>query len=757
MVPDNNNNKRDPNKNGNNNKSNENTPPRKKLRLRVLEARKRDVGRSIIRLDSDTMEELGLSTGDIVEIEGRKKSAAIAWPSYPQDQGLGIVRIDARLRKNAEINIDEEVTISKADAKDAKVVVLTPYQVKIKSNPKFESFVKRKLLSYPVTKDDLIYINIAISREIAFKVTSIKPNAICIIKGSTQLHISESTHEEIPEGISYITYENVGGLDHEIQRIREMVELPLKHPELFKRLGIEPPKGVLLRGPPGCGKTLLAKAVANESEAHFISINGPEIMSKFYGESEKKLRSLFKEAEEKAPTIIFIDEIDAIAPKRETVTGEVERRVVAQMLALMDGLQSRGRVMIIGATNRPNALDPALRRPGRFDREIEIKVPNEKGRLEILQIHTRNMPLASDVNLEEFAKQTHGYVGADLASLCRESAMAALRRYLPEINLDEEEIPIEVLEKIEIRKNDFEIAKKEIIPSGIREVFIELPDVHWEDVGGLEDVKKDLIEAVEWPIKNPDAFKRMGVKPRRGVLLYGPPGCGKTLLARAVATESEANFISLKGPEVLSKWVGESEKAIREIFRKAKSASPCIIFIDEIDSIAFPRGTSAADSHVSDRVLSQLLTELDGLEASEDIVFIGATNLPHMIDLALLRPGRIDRLCYVRAPNDKDKKEIFKIFTRNMPLDQDVDIDKLVDLVVDYTGADIESLCREAAIMALRENIRADKVKMNHFIKAAKKIIPSVSKDVVESYEKFEQKIHERKRFKYKGTSDMVV
>ncbi|MBD3351216.1 MAG: CDC48 family AAA ATPase [Candidatus Lokiarchaeota archaeon] len=726
-------------------KNNEN----KELKLTVQEARKRDIGRSIIRLDAETMNDLGVSTGDIIEIIGNGSSAAIAWPSYPQDQGLGIARIDARLRKNVDVGIDETIVIKKAESQIAKKVALTPYQVKIKTNSRFESFVKRKLLSYPVTKDDLIYLSIGISREIIFKVSSLRPKGICVIRQSTELSISESLKDEPPQGIPYITYENIGGLDHEIQKIREMVELPLKHPELFQRLGIEPPKGVLLRGPPGCGKTLLAKAVANESKAHFISINGPEIMSKFYGESEKKLRSKFKEAEEKAPTIIFIDEIDAIAPKRENVTGEVERRVVAQLLGLMDGLETRGDVVIIGATNRPNAVDPALRRPGRFDREIEIKVPNQQGRLEIMQIHTRNMPIENaDKILKEFSKATHGYVGADIASLCRESAMVALRRYLPQLNLDDEEISFEDLQKLEITRKDFIQAKKEIVPSGIREVFIEIPDVHWDDVGGLDSVKQDLKQAVEWPIKSPEAFKRMGVAPRRGVLLYGPPGCGKTLLARAVATESEANFISIKGPEVLSKWVGESEKAIREIFRKAKMASPCIIFIDEIDSIASSRLEGAQDSSgVTKRVLSQLLTELDGLEGTSDIVFIAATNAPNLIDLALMRPGRLDRFCYVPAPNEKDKMEIFKIFTKDMPLSKDVDLKELIKFSDNYSGADIESLCREAAFEALwRTNMKAKVVKIKDFMIAKDKIRPTCTQDIIKFYEEFEKQVYQRKK-----------
>jgi len=741
--------------------STEGTPKKKstksaknqQLKLKVQEARKRDVGRSIIRLDSDSMKTLSVNTGEIIEIKGKERTtAAIAWPSYPQDQGLGIIRIDSRVRRNSNVKIDDFVKVTKVKEVTSKSVVLAPISLKITPNVRFESFVKRKLLNFPISKGDLIYINIGMTKEIVFRAISIKPAGISIIKQTTQLSINESTSEEIPTGVAYITYEDIGGLDNEIQLVREMVELPLKHPELFTRLGIDPPKGVLLRGPPGCGKTLLAKAVANESRAHFISINGPEIMSKFYGESEKKLRSLFKEAEEKGPSIIFIDEIDAIAPKRENVTGEVERRVVAQLLALMDGLETRGRVVIIGATNRPNAVDPALRRPGRFDRELEIKVPSEKGRLDIIHIHTRKMPLDKDVVLHEVARVTHGFVGADIASLVRETGMYALRRYLPNINLEEDDVDPKILESMFVQKKDFDNAFKEIIPSGIREVFVEIPSVHWNDVGGLEYTKQQLIESVEWPIKNPAAYRRMGVSPPTGVLLYGPPGCGKTLLARAVATESEANFISIKGPELLSKWVGESEKAVREVFRKAKLAAPCIIFFDELDSIAPRRGSTGTDSGVTERVISQLLTELDGLAQSKQIILIAATNRPDIMDPALMRPGRIDRLSYVAPPTAEDREEIFKIFTRNMPLAPNVDIHELAVKSEFFSGADIESLCREAAIRSLREDIRADSISNKHFKKAMDDIYPSASPTVCEFYEKFEENMKSRRIGKHKRT-----
>ncbi|MHA1931572.1 MAG: CDC48 family AAA ATPase [Promethearchaeota archaeon] len=713
--------------------------------LRVQKAKKRDIGRNIIRIDQKTMEKLNIQTGDVIEAIGKKQSAGIAWPSYPQDNGLGIVRVDSRLQKNTGTRIDDTLEIRKVKAEPAQNVVLAPSSVNFRNTPRFESFVKRKLNTYPITLDDFIFISLGISREITFKVISMRPNTVCRINQDTILNISEKVSEDVETGVGYITYEDVGGLDREIQRVREMVELPLRHPSLFKRLGIDPPKGVLLRGPPGCGKTLLAKAVANESEAHFISINGPEVMSKFYGESEKKLRKLFIEAEEKSPSIIFIDEIDAIAPKRETVTGEVERRVVAQLLALMDGLHGRGKVIVIGATNRPNSLDPALRRPGRFDREIEIKVPNEKGRLEVFQIHTRNMPLDKKISLKEFSQITHGYVGADISAVAREAAMAALRRYLPQIDLESEFIDPELLEQIEVTKNDFESALKEVLPSGIREVFVEVPNVTWDQVGGLEELKQKLVEAVEWPLSNPTIFTRMGISPPKGILLYGPPGCGKTLLARAVATESKANFISIKGPELLSKWVGESEKAIREVFRKAKMAAPCIIFFDEFDSIAPSRGRHTSDSGVSEKVLSQFLTELDGLEVMKDILVIAATNRPDILDPALIRPGRIDRILLVPGPEEKARIEILKIFTKKMPLASNVNIEKLSELTEGFSGADIETWCREAAMIALRENIRARKVTAEHFKESRNDLHPTLTKEIIDWYEKFGEKLKRRR------------
>ena len=727
-----------------NDNNNSNGNDNLKVSLRVQEAKKRDIGRNIARIDQETMEKLDIKTGDVIALVGKKESAGIAWPSYPQDSGLGIVRIDSRLKKNIGTNIDETIQIRKIKTHSAQSIVLAPISVKIKSNPRFETFVKRKLSNYPVTIDDFIFISIGISREITFKVISMRPSGICTIKPETSLHISEHITEDEERGADYVTYEDVGGLDREIQRVREMVELPLRHPSLFKRLGIDPPKGVLLRGPPGCGKTLLAKAVANESEAYFISINGPEIMSKFYGESEKKLRKIFIDAEEKSPSIIFIDEIDAIAPKRETVTGEVERRVVAQLLALMDGLHSRGKVIVIGATNRPNSLDSALRRPGRFDREIEIKVPNEKGRREVFQIHTRSMPLDKKISLKEFANVTHGFVGADISAVCREAAMAALRRYLPKIDLDSEIIDPELLEQIEVTKADFEEALKEVMPSGIREVFVEIPNVTWDQIGGLEDLKQKLIESVDWPLSHPKIFERMGITPPRGILLYGPPGCGKTLLARAVATESKANFISIKGPELLSKYVGESEKAIREVFRIAKMAAPCIIFFDEFDSIAPSRGRHTTDSGVSEKVLSQFLTELDGLEVKKDIIVISATNRPDILDPALIRPGRIDRILLVPAPNEDGREKILKIFTKDMPLAANIDLNALNKKLEGFTGADVETLCREAGMIALRENLKARKISAEHFKAATESIYPSITPEISKWYEDFGKKLKSR-------------
>jgi transitional endoplasmic reticulum ATPase len=710
--------------------------------LKVAEAEHRDIGRFIVRIDAMSMEKLGVRTGDIIQIKGKRLTAAIAWPAYQGDKGHEIIRMDGRIRRNAGISLSEKVSVSRANEEPAKNVTLAPTSVPIRPEPRFEEFVKRKLLNCPVTVQDTVFIPI-LGRAIPFKVTSIKPAGTVVVQHSTVLAIAEKPTGDIV-GASAVTYEEIGGLSDAIQRIREMVELPMKHPEIFKRLGIDPPRGLILHGPPGTGKTLLAKAVASESEANFVHINGPEIMSKFYGESEQKLRKLFEEAEENAPSIIFIDELDAIAPKREDVQGEVERRVVAQLLATMDGLKSRGQVIVIGATNRVNALDPALRRPGRFDREIEIGVPDETGRLEVLHIHSREMPLTTEgeetVDLQKLAKITHGFVGADLQALCREAAMKALRRYLPQLNLADDEIPQDVLDQLEVTNGDFVGALKEIQPSAVREVFIEVPNVKWTDIGGLEDVIQELVEVVEWPLKKPEAFRRLGINPPKGVLIYGPPGCGKTLLARAVATESEANFISVKGPELISKWVGESEKAIREIFRKARTASPSIIFFDEVDAIAPARGGGGSgDFHHSERVISQLLTEMDGLESMKDVVVIAATNRPELIDKALLRTGRFDRFVNVDAPDAKSRKAIFEIYMANMPLDDDVSIKKLVDLTEFYVGGDIEAICREAGMRALRDNMDTEIVSWKHFEAAIKDVHASTTKEMLERFRKLDQ------------------
>jgi transitional endoplasmic reticulum ATPase len=687
------------------------------------------------------MQKLGISAGDVIELVNKRTTSAIAWPAYSEDQNRDIIRIDGFTRKNAGAAINEYVIIKPAKVKTALAITLAPVDMRLNVDEDFTNFVRNRLMERTLVEGDTTLV-MMLGHAIPFTVTKTRPHGIIKVTAETRLTI---LNEPAPEakGLPRTTYEDIGGLHEEIQRVREMVELPLRHPELFQRLGIDPPKGVLLHGPPGCGKTLLARAVANESEANFYSINGPEIMSKFYGESEARLREIFQQAQQNSPGIIFVDELDAIAPKREEVTGEVERRVVAQLLALMDGLSGRGNVIVIGATNRPGALDPALRRPGRFDREIEIGVPDKQGRYEVLQIHTRGMPLAEDVDLKKLAELSHGYTGADLAALGRETAMKALRRYLPQINLEEERIPPAVLDKMEVKMDDFFNAYKEVTPTAMREVYIEVSTVHWEDVGGLDDVKQHLKEAVEWPLKNPEIFTKLGIKPPKGILLYGPPGCGKTMLARAVATESEANFISIKGPEVFSKWVGESEKAIREVFRKARMAAPAVVFLDEMDSLTPRRGMGMSDSGVSERVISQLLTEMDGLVTLQDIVVIAATNRPDMVDSAVLRPGRFDRLIYVPEPDEKSRLQIFKIYAKEMPLAQDVDLNQLASVTKYYSGADIESLCREAAMHTLRRDVNAREVTMKDFQDAMKEVGPSVTPDMEKWYKSFMQQIRQ--------------
>ena len=716
--------------------------------VKVAEARSRDVGRGIARIDPVIFEKMNLMPGDAILIEGKKRTAAMVMRGYPEDEGTGIIRIDGYTRRNAGVGIDDKVKIKKVTTIPAQQVTFAPTQpLRIMGG---EEYLKNLLEGRVITRGDVITINV-MGNTIDLVATSVKPvKDVALITQSTEIKLSEKPAKEAA-GIPMVTYEDIGGLKEEIRKIREMVELPLRHPELFERLGIEPPKGVLLYGPPGTGKTLLAKAVANEANAHFIYLSGPEIMSKYYGQSEENLREIFKEAQENAPSIIFIDEIDSIAPKRDEVTGEVERRVVAQLLALMDGLESRGKVVVIGATNRPNALDPALRRPRRFDREIEIGIPDKNARREILEIHTRGVPLADDVNLDKLADMTHGYVGADLAALVKEAAMRALRRIMPEIDVEMEKIPREILEKLVITWEDFMDAYREMQPSTMREVLIEKPNVHWDDIGGLEDVKQELREVVEWPLKYRKLFAHMKVKIPKGILLYGPPGTGKTLLAKAVATESDANFISVKGPEFLSKWVGESERAVREVFRKARQAAPAVIFIDEIDAVAPMRGKDIG-SHVTERVVSQILTEMDGLEELHNVTVIAATNRPDILDPALLRPGRFDRLIYVPVPDKEARKEIFRIHLRGRPLSEDVDIEKLAEKTEGYTGADIEAVCNEATILALREyiqsgrdpeNPRDAKIEMKHFEEALKKVKP-LSKEEREMYERMIERFRKR-------------
>jgi transitional endoplasmic reticulum ATPase len=682
------------------------------------------------------MRELDLTSGDVVEITGTKKTVALVWPGYDEDSAKGLIRMDGYTRNNAGVSIDDQVTVKKITVKLAERVVLAftePVQVM-----GIESYLYEFLQGRVLTRGDSIPLNIMGTR-VELVVTEVQPPAQALLVGEeTGISISEKVAREIQKGIQRVTYEDIGGLRDEIQKVREIIELPLRHPELFVRLGVEAPKGVLLHGPPGTGKTLLAKAVANESNANFYTIGGPEIISKFYGESEERLREVFKEAQENAPSIIMIDEIDSIAPKREEVTGDVEKRVVSQLLSLMDGMKARGKVVVLGITNRIDAIDPALRRPGRFDREIEIGVPDRKGRLEILQIHTRGMPLEKTVNLEKLADSTHGFVGADLEALCKEAAIRSLRRILPDIDLEAESIPAKVLSGLVVGMKDFEDALKEIQPSALREVLVEVPNVRWSDIGGLKDVKRQLIQAVEWPLKYADLFAKSGAKPPKGMLLYGPPGTGKTMLAKAVANESEANFISIKGPELLSKWVGESESGVREIFRKARQAAPTVVFFDEVDAIAPVRGSGQGDTNVTERVVSQLLTELDGLEELQRVVVLAATNRPDIIDPALLRAGRFDRMLQVPAPDKKARLDILKIQSAKNPLAEDVNLEKIAEKTDGYTGADLSSLVSTAVMLALEEHVEkyktveeiakhADEVKVTakHFEDSLEKTKPS--------------------------------
>ena len=711
------------------------------LSLKVLEAYTRDVGRGVARIDYDSMDTLNASTGDVIEIKGKRRTVAKCLPLYPSDEGKGIIRIDGLGRNNAGIAIGDSITVRKIKAVAAEKVVVAPLEA---IPPIDERYLADALESVPLIKGDNVMVPYFGGR-LTFQVIGVTPAADAVlVTQKTVFHIAEKG--ETLRGVPQVTYEDIGGLTDEIKKVREMIELPLRHPEIFEKLGVEAPKGVLLYGPPGTGKTLLAKAVANESNAHFISISGPEIMSKFYGESEARLREIFKEAREKAPSIIFVDEIDSIAPKREEVTGEVERRVVSQMLSLMDGLEARGKVIVIAATNRPNAIDPALRRPGRFDREIEIKVPDKKGRKDILNIHTRNMPLVTEendsnyVNIDKIASVSHGYVGADLEYLCKEAAMKCLRRLLPELNMEDEKLPPETLDKLIVNNDDFQKALIEVTPSGMREVFIENPDVKWDDIGGLKEVKQQLQEAVEWPMKYPALYDKLGHRMPRGILLHGPSGVGKTLLAKAVATESEANFVSVRGPELLSKWVGESERGIREIFRRARQASPCVVFFDEIDSIAPIRG-AGAETAVTERVVSQLLTELDGMENMHGVIVLAATNRADMIDPALLRPGRFDKIIQIPMPEKESRKQILEITAKSIPIVSDkneldyVNLDKIAEITDGMSGADVAAIANTAVSIVIHEYLdkhptkeelekatTGAKVTMRHFEEAVKKV-----------------------------------
>jgi transitional endoplasmic reticulum ATPase len=705
------------------------------LSLKVLEAYTRDVGRGVARIDYDSMDTLNASTGDVIEIKGKRRTVAKCLPLYPSDEGKGIIRIDGLGRNNSGIAIGDTISVRKIKAVAAEKVVVAPLEA---IPPIDERYLADALESVPLIKGDNVMVPYFGGR-LTFQVIGVNPAADAVlVTQKTVFHIAEKG--ETLRGVPQVTYEDIGGIHNEIKKVREMIELPLRHPEIFEKLGIEAPKGVLLYGPPGTGKTLLAKAVANESNAHFISISGPEIMSKFYGESEARLREIFKEAREKAPSIIFVDEIDSIAPKREEVTGEVERRVVSQMLSLMDGLEARGKVIVISATNRPNAIDPALRRPGRFDREIEIKVPDKKGRKDILAIHSRNMPLSDDVNMEKISAVSHGYVGADLEYLCKEAAMKCLRRLLPVLNLEEEKLPPETLDKLIVNHEDFQKALIEVTPSGMREVFIENPDVKWDDVGGLEDVKRELQEAVEWPMKYPGLYDKLGHSMPRGILLHGPSGTGKTLLAKAVATQSEANFVSVRGPELLSKWVGESERGIREIFKRARQSAPCVVFFDEIDSIAPIRG-AGGETAVTERVVSQLLTELDGMENMHGVIVLAATNRADMIDPALLRPGRFDKIIQIPLPDKESRKSILKINAEKIPTvadekdPQHIDFEKLSELTDGLSGADTASIANTAVSLVIHEFLDSHpdvkdiekkdvdaKVTMKHFEEAVKKV-----------------------------------
>ena len=710
------------------------------LTLRVAKAIPSDVGHGRARVPFDN--ELNLKPGDIVEIAGEQRTAAIVWRCRPEDANLGVIRIDGIIRKNAGVSLGDRVTITKVETQPCQRLVLSPVmakQQKVRFGPGIEGFARRGLNKRPVVAGDRIFIPgmTLFAEALPFAIVSTSPKGIVQVLPDTEIVIKEEAVDEEESGqVQTISYEDIGGIGEQLQKVREMIELPLKHPILFRRLGIDPPRGVLLHGPPGTGKTLIAKAVASETNAHFTSINGPEIISKYYGESEKQLREIFDEAAANTPAIIFIDELDSIAPKREDVSGEVERRVVAQLLTLLDGMQGRDNVVVIGATNRRDAIDPALRRPGRFDRELEIGVPDKNGRKEIIDIHTRGMPISDDFDIDWLLDNSYGFVGADISALVRESAMKALRRYLPEIDLDEEQIPPEVLEKMEVRMSDFRQAIKEIEPSALREIYLEVPEVSWDQVGGLEEVKERLKESIEWPLTKPDVFEHFGIKPPRGIVLFGAPGTGKTLIAKAIANEAKANFITIKGPELISKWVGESEKAVREVFKKAKQSSPSIVFLDEFESIAgMRRASDGAGSDVMNRVVNQLLSSMDGVESMEGVIVVAATNRPEMIDPALLRSGRFERVLHIPPPDAKSVHEILKIHTESMPLGK-FKLSDLASQLSNYTGADIEAVCREAALIAMRANRKT--VSKKHFEQAIERVRPTVTDEMMQYYGRME-------------------
>ncbi len=702
------------------------------LQMRIGEAKQRDVGKKRARIGPDAMDYLKAAPGDVIEINGQRSTCAIVWPADEDDKFPDVIKIDGQTRKNIGGTLNDIVKIKKVLTKAAKSVVLIPVNDVVTVDKEFTDFVKNRLKGLPLSQGDEISVMI-LGNSMDFKINKISPKGVVKIDRSTALTILEETSGDRK---IRVTYEEVGGLTSEIKAMREIVELPLRHPELFIRLGIEPHSGILLYGPPGCGKTLIAKVLASESEANMYSINGPEIMNKYYGETEARLRDIFKEAKDNSPSIIFIDEIDAIAPKREEAYGDVEKRVVAQLLALMDGLTERGNVIVLGATNRPDSIDPALRRPGRFDREVEISVPNEDGRLEVLLIHTRGMPISEDVDLKMLSSELHGYTGADIKSLCREAAMKSIRRYLPEINLETEKISSQVLKSMEIKLIDFYDAMHEVVPTAMREFYVERPKVWWQDVGGLEEIKQSLRDNLILAMKEPEKFLKMGIKPPKGALLYGPPGCGKTLLARALATESGANMILVRGPEILSKWVGESEKAIREIFRKAKTSSPCVVIFDELDSLA--RYKTGEMSGVGETILSQLLTEMEE-GVSSRVVVLGITNRPDLLDNSMLRTGRLDLALYVQQPDEKGRLEIIKILTEHMPLTADIKLQEIARATQNYSGADLASLCREAAVPAMQNN--SPKITSSDFAAGLKNVKPSITKEVEQWYNNIKESI----------------